>query len=92
MKITKQARREAKQLFRICLVNGLLDENRARQRGAASRRCQAAGLPGHPLAFSAVGETGLAPQHTARVESAMPLAADLQASVQAESGQRYGRG
>ena len=31
MKATKQARREAKQLFRLCLVNGLLDENRARQ-------------------------------------------------------------
>src|SRR6266478_4643999 len=31
MKISKQARREAKQLFRSCLVNGLLDENRARR-------------------------------------------------------------
>ncbi|MDQ6631698.1 MAG: F0F1 ATP synthase subunit delta [Verrucomicrobiota bacterium] len=31
MKISKQARRDAKQLFRSCLVNGDLDENRARQ-------------------------------------------------------------
>ena len=31
MKITKQAKREAKQLYRLCLVNGLLDENRVRQ-------------------------------------------------------------
>ena len=31
MKITKQAQREAKQLFRLCLVKGLLDENRVRQ-------------------------------------------------------------
>ena len=31
MKITKKAKREAKQLYRFCLVNGLLDENRARQ-------------------------------------------------------------
>ena len=31
MKITKQARRDAKQLFRLCLVNGLLDEDRVRQ-------------------------------------------------------------
>ena len=30
MKINKQAKREAKQLFRFCLVNGLLDENRVR--------------------------------------------------------------
>ena len=31
MKISKQIKREAKQLFRSCFVNGLLDENRARQ-------------------------------------------------------------
>jgi F-type H+-transporting ATPase subunit delta len=30
MKISKQAQREARQLFRSCFVNGLLDENRAR--------------------------------------------------------------
>ena len=30
MKINKRAKREAKQLFRYCLVNGLLDENRVR--------------------------------------------------------------
>ena len=30
MKISKQARREAKSLFRICQANGLLDENRVR--------------------------------------------------------------
>jgi F-type H+-transporting ATPase subunit delta len=31
MKGSKQSRRDAKQLFRVCLVNGALDENRARQ-------------------------------------------------------------
>ena len=31
MKISKQAQREARQLFRCCLVNDLLDENRVRQ-------------------------------------------------------------
>ena len=31
MKISKQAQREARQLFRSCQVNGLLDENRVRQ-------------------------------------------------------------
>jgi F-type H+-transporting ATPase subunit delta len=30
MKISKQAQREARQLFRSCLVDGLLDEKRAR--------------------------------------------------------------
>ena len=38
MKITKQAKREAKQLYRLCLVNGLLDENRVRQVVQASSR------------------------------------------------------
>ena len=31
MKITKQAQRNARQLFRSCLANGSLDENRVRQ-------------------------------------------------------------
>ena len=31
MKIPKQARREAKELFRNSVVNGVLDENRVRQ-------------------------------------------------------------
>ena len=31
MKISKQAQREARQLFRSCLVNGVLDEARVRQ-------------------------------------------------------------
>ena len=31
MKITRQAKREAKQLYRLCLVKGLLDEHRVRQ-------------------------------------------------------------
>ena len=31
MKISKQARRDAKQLFNVCKVAGVLDENRVRQ-------------------------------------------------------------
>src|ERR1039458_1201272 len=31
MKISKRAQRDARQLFRSCQVNGLLDENRVRQ-------------------------------------------------------------
>ena len=50
MKISKQAQRDARQLFRSCQVNGLLDENRVRQavdlvageksRAATSRFCR----------------------------------------------------
>ena len=31
MKRIRQAKRDAKELFRLCLVNGLLDEDRVRQ-------------------------------------------------------------
>jgi len=31
VKISKQARRDAKQLYRFCRVNGVLDEGRVRQ-------------------------------------------------------------
>jgi len=33
MRISKLIKREAKQLFRFCLINGLLDENRVRRVG-----------------------------------------------------------
>jgi hypothetical protein len=35
MRVSKQAKREAKQIFELCSVNGLLDENRARQAARA---------------------------------------------------------
>ena len=49
MKISKQAKREAKQLFRFCLVNGLLDENRVRQ---VVQRVIAAGRGDRPAILS----------------------------------------
>ena len=45
MKISKQARRDAKQLFRSCVNNGLLDESRVQQ---AESRAQSFGR--HALA------------------------------------------
>ena len=37
MKISKQARRDARELFRSCMVQGALDENRVRQAVAGRR-------------------------------------------------------
>lgn len=91
MKATKQNRREATQLFRLCLVNGLLDENRARgvvrQIGAAKPRGYLATLS----YFRRLVKLDRA-QHTAQVESAQPLPADLQASVQKGLAGVYGPG
>jgi F-type H+-transporting ATPase subunit delta len=91
MKITKKAKREAKQLFRFCLLNGLLDENRARQVvqlvvATGERDC----LPilSHFLRLAKLDCS----QHTATIESATLLPADLQTIVQTELAHRYGPG
>jgi F-type H+-transporting ATPase subunit delta len=91
MKINKQAKREAKQLFHFCLVNGLLDENRvrnvARHVVAGGRRDDLAIL----THFRRLVKLEIA-QRTATVESAVPLPADLQTSIEAGLARRYGPG
>ena len=91
MKITKKAKREAKQLYRLCLVNGLLDENRVRQ---VVQRVIAAGerdCPSILAYFLRLVKLDYA-EHTATIESATPLPADLQTIVQSGLTQRYGPG
>ena len=83
MKITKQARREAKQLFRFCLVNGSLDENRVRQVVQRVVAAKDRELPGPILShFLRLVKLDHA-AHTAIVESATPLPAELQAIIHA---------
>jgi F-type H+-transporting ATPase subunit delta len=91
MKISKQALREARQLFRSCQVNGLLDENRVRQ---AVSQVVARRPRGYVEILSRLLrliklEVEL---HTARVESATPLPADLQADVSNRIKKIYGAG
>jgi F-type H+-transporting ATPase subunit delta len=91
MKTTKQIMREARQLFRVCLVDGRLDEDRARvvvQRVIQSRHRGYLTLLGH---FKRLLELQY-DRFTARVESALPLPADLQATVRAELTGVYGPG
>jgi F-type H+-transporting ATPase subunit delta len=91
MKIKKQAKREAKELFRFCLVNSLLDETRVRQ---VVQHVAAAGRRDCPAILSHFGrlvKLDLA-RHTATIESATPLPADLQAAVEDGLMRRYGRG
>ena len=91
MRISKLARREAKELFRSCLVDGLLDENRARQ---AVQRV----LETKPRAYVAVLSHFQRlvkldmERRTAKVETAVPLAPDLQAAVKSSLNQVYGPG
>jgi F-type H+-transporting ATPase subunit delta len=91
MKISKLEQREARQLFRSCQVNGLLDENRVRQ--AVSLL-----VARKPRGYVAILSRLLrlvqldVEQHAARVESATPLAAGLQADVVDRMKKIYGAG
>ena len=91
MKVTKQARREAKQLFRSCLVNGLLDESRARQAIDLVLASKPRGYLAMLTHFQRLVKLD-AERRLARVESAAPLSAPLQAEVQQRLAQRYGPG
>jgi F-type H+-transporting ATPase subunit delta len=91
MKISKQAQRDTRQLFRSCLVNGLLDESRVR---AAVVLLVAKKPRGYVEILSRLHRlTKLnLEQRAARVESAKPLPADLQAEVAAQLQKIYGNG
>jgi F-type H+-transporting ATPase subunit delta len=91
MKATKQNRREATQLFRLCLVNGLFDENRARQ---VVQQIIAAKPRGYLATLSHFQRLVRLDQarRTAKIESALTLPADLQAGVQTGLARVYGPG
>src|SRR3954469_11089209 len=91
MKSPRQIKREATQLFRICLVSGLLDENRVRrvvQKIIAGRE---RGYLQTLVLFRRLVKLDLA-RRTARVESALPLSAALQTVVQTGLARTHGRG
>jgi F-type H+-transporting ATPase subunit delta len=91
MKITKQARREAKQLFRLCLANGLLDENRARQLVQRVIQTKPRGYLAILEYFQRLVKLDYA-RHAAKVETATPLLPDLLASIRTGLTQVYGSG
>jgi F-type H+-transporting ATPase subunit delta len=91
MKTVKQTRREAKRLFRLCIVSGLLDESRVRQVAQkiieAGRRAGPA-LLDHLLYLVKLDRA----RHTAVVQSAISLPDDLRAGIQADLTRQYGPG
>jgi F-type H+-transporting ATPase subunit delta len=91
MKTSKQAQREARQLFRSCQVNGLLDENRVRRAFSLLVEKKPRGCMGILMRLQRLVKLDRE-QHTARVESATPLSADLQAEVAAGIAKSYGAG
>ncbi len=91
MKISKVARREARELFRSCRVNGLLDENRVRQAVALLLARQPRDYLGILSRLHELVKLDLE-QHAARIESAAPLPAGLQTRVADRIKQVYGPG
>jgi len=87
----KQAKREAKQLFRLCRVESLLDETRVRQVvqqvNAGSHRNYRAILD----EFLRMVKLDCA-KHAATVESATTLSAEMQAATEASLKRVYGPG
>ena len=90
MKISKQARRDAKQLFNVCKVAGVLDENRVRQSVTAVIAKKPRGYVGILSQFQRLVKLDIE-RRSARVESAVPTSEALQASVRANLAARYGQ-
>ena len=91
MRISKRLRREAKELFRDCMVNSVLDEHRVRRTAqlvVAARRHDSPAILSH---FCQLLKLELA-RRTATIESATPLPADLRVAVEAGLMRLYGPG
>jgi F-type H+-transporting ATPase subunit delta len=91
MKITKQSRREAKELFRSCVVGGLLEENRVRQAVQQVLQTKPRGYLAILTHFLRLIKLDIE-RRTALVESAVPLASDLQTQIQTSLARSYGKG
>jgi F-type H+-transporting ATPase subunit delta len=91
VKISKQARRDAKQLYRFCRVNGELDEARVRQAVQQVIASKPRGYFAILSHFQRLVKLALA-SRTARVESAIPLAEPQQVAIRANLARRYGDG
>jgi len=91
MKTKRQAQREARRLYRLCLVEGSLDESLVR---AVVQQVIDAGRPGSLnllTRFQRLVRLDRA-AHGATVESVTPLPADVRASIEEGLARIYGRG
>jgi F-type H+-transporting ATPase subunit delta len=88
---TKQARRDGKQLFRSCMVNGQLDEARALQVVQAVTDTKPRGWLAALHHFQRLVKLEME-RRTARVESPVPLEPAMQQKVKDGLGKLYGPG
>lgn len=90
MKITKEARRTSRQLFRACMVNGKLDDSSVRKVVSTVAGSKPRGYIGILDAFARLVANEVDRQRAA-VESASPLSAATQTELQASLSKKYGR-
>lgn len=90
MKISKEARRSSRQLFRACLVDGKLDEARVRTVVSSVAQSKPRGYIAILDAFARLVASEVDRQR-AIVESATALTPAIQADLQASLSKKYGR-
>jgi F-type H+-transporting ATPase subunit delta len=91
MKMTKQSRRDAKQLFRSTLVNGVMDEGRVRsivQKVLEQKPRGYMAVLGHFTRLVKLEQD----RRAAKVESAVALTPEQQSGVSANLQKLYGHG
>lgn len=91
MKISKQERREGKELFRTTFVDGVMDEGRVRKAIEALLAQKPRGYVGILAHLQRLVKLEIA-RRTAKIESATALSPQDQAAIQANLTKRYGQG
>ena len=91
MKISKRARRDAKELFHACRPKGVLDEAKVRQIVQQVIAAKPRGYVAILSHFQRLVKLDL-DRRTARVESPVPLAEAQQAAIKTNLTRRYGEG
>jgi len=91
MKISKQARREAKELFRACQANGVLEENRVRTAVDELLARKPRGYVAILTQLERLVRLDIA-RRNVRVESVVPLDGALEGSLKSALTRRYGAG
>lgn len=91
MRISRQARRDAKQLFRSCQVNGLLDDQRVRLAVQQVIARKPRGYGAILTHFHRLVKLDLE-RRAARVESATPLDGAMEGALRASLARKYGPG
>lgn len=90
MKISKEARRSSRQLFRACMVDGKLDEARVRTVVSSVAQSKPGGYIAILDAFARLVSSEVDRQR-AIVESASALSPAIQSDLQSSLSKKYGR-